>query len=40
MTDEDDSLIPSVREEIINHFERLSKSFNGYFVVGELETFN
>ena len=28
MTDEDESLVPSVREEIINHFEILSKSFD------------
>ena len=31
-------LIPNVREEITNHWELLSKSFDGYFVVGELET--
>ena len=38
VTDEDESLIPSVREEIMNHLEILSKSFDGYFGVGELET--
>ena len=38
MTDEDESLIPSVREEIMNHLEILSKSFDGYFGVRELET--
>ena len=38
VTDEDEFLIPSVREEIINHLEILSKSFDGYFGVGELET--
>lgn len=38
MVDEDESLIPSVCEEIVNHLEILSKSFDGYFGGGELET--
>ena len=37
MTDEDESLIPSACEEIVNHLEILSKSFDGYFGGGELE---
>lgn len=37
MTDEDECLVPSVREEIMNHLEILSKSFDGYFKIGELE---
>ena len=39
MTDEDEFLIPSVREEIISHLKILFKSFDEYFGVGELETF-
>ena len=37
VTDEDECLVPSVREEIMNHLEILSKSFDGYFKIGELE---
>ena len=37
VTDKDESLIPNVRVEIINNLEILSKSFDGYFGVGELE---
>ena len=35
---EDESLIPSVREEIMNHSEILSKTFDGHFGEGKLET--
>ena len=38
MVDDDESLIPSVCEEILDHLEMLSKSFDGYFAGGELET--
>ena len=38
MTDEDKSVTPSVREEIMNNLELLSESFDGYFRVGKLET--
>ena len=38
VSDKDESLIPNVRVEIINNLEMLSKSFDGYFGVGELET--
>ena len=38
MVDDDESLIPSVYEEIVDHLEILSKSFHGYFGGGELET--
>ena len=37
VTDEDECFVPSVREEIMNHLEILSKSFDGYFKIGELE---
>ena len=37
VTDEVESLITSVRKEIMNHWEILSKLFDGYFGVGELE---
>ena len=38
MVDDDESLIPSVCEEIVNHVEILSRSFYGYFEGRELET--
>ena len=38
MVDDDESLIPSVYEKIVDHLEILSKSFYGYFGGGELET--
>ena len=37
MVDEDESPISIACEEILNHLEILSKSFDGYFE-GELET--
>ena len=38
VTDEDEFLVPSVREEIMNYLQILSKLFDGYFWVGKLET--
>ena len=38
MVDDDESLISSVCEKIVNHLEILSKSFHGYFERRELET--
>ena len=38
IVDDDESLIPSVCEEIVDHLEILSKSFHGYFEGRELET--
>ena len=37
MVNDDESIISNVCEEIVDHLEILSKSFNGYFG-GELET--
>ena len=37
VTNEHECLVPSVREEIMNHLEILSKSFDGYFKTGELK---
>ena len=37
VTDEDESLIPSVRDQIMNHLEILSQSFGVYIGVGYLE---
>ena len=38
MVDDDESLILSVCEEIVDHLEILSRSFHGYFEGRELET--
>ncbi|CAM1323965.1 ZBED8 (predicted) [Pycnogonum litorale] len=38
MVDDNESVIPSVCEEIVAHLEILSKSFDGYFAAGKLET--
>ena len=38
MVDNDESLIPSVCEETVDHLEILSKLFHGYFGGGKLET--
>ena len=38
MVDDDESLIPSVFEEIVDYLEILSKPFHGYFEGRELET--
>lgn len=37
MVGDNESVIPSVCEEIVDHLEKLSKSFDGYFGGGELE---
>ena len=39
MVDDNESLIPNVCEEIVDHLEILSKSFHVYFEERELETF-
>lgn len=38
MVNDEESLIPSVCKEIVDHLKTLSKSFHGYFGGGELET--
>ena len=38
MVDDDESLIPIVGEEMLDHLEILSKSFHGYFEGRELKT--
>ena len=37
MINDNEPLIPSVYEDIVNHLEILSKSFDGYFGGGYLE---
>ena len=38
MLDENKSILPTAREEIMTYLEMLSKAFDEYFVAGELKT--